>query len=535
MSERTTPVQKATGRPPKDHTDTVTPNLLTEEEEIARQAAQRRFFEKWEPLVNQRTNGRGTLQKMCKYEKFPDASDYKTRWVTYTQSPYGELDALMAFVESFGTLQIRKNLVSELKALSSSNEPLVFPPELDESEPSSLKSLKHLWKAARLRDFWHQYKHMYKTIYRIALYKEVRVFNETAEMNSRKPSVKHQLQKMYDSFRASSVEHSRLEHSFDRWGYYSVFYSALDNQFHSDGIAAMVPHDYPVYVFQSKARIEAIIDALSLLKPGFENNPQLQVYAQYIDKVYEGGSLTEQELLELEQYSKYDLYSSRGQADEGQNDRTRASHNPNNTPSYLAPPPPPAVSGSVEPHTPSASSKRRRETSQSPNSGMPPSTNAFIPALPQKRPLLGSQRIHSMPHRLPVHDIQPSDRQSISSSHAQGSSAQETQGLSSPFQSPAAGSEKHRTNGKAPTAQMIPHEHGLSNSRLTESLNAKPSKDLNPNLSKSAEPTVLEPTNSKPTVPRQSELSASSPSFQIKIPSRKTCESKTRIWKSDGW
>ncbi|KAL8848105.1 MAG: hypothetical protein Q9221_006862 [Calogaya cf. arnoldii] len=364
----------------------------------------------------------------------------------------------------------------------------MFPPELDESKPPSLKNLNQLWKAARLTDFWHRYEHMYKTFYRIALYKEVPVFNETAEMNSRNPGVKHQLQKMYDSFRASPVEHLRLEHSFDRWGYYTGLYSALDNQFHSDGIAAMIPHDYPGYVFQGKARIEAIIDALSLLKPNFENNPRLPVYAQYIDKVYEEGSLmTRVQMIE-----------------------PRAALAPSDTPSHPPPQSPPAVSGSVEPHTPSASSKRRRGTSQSPNSGIPPSHSAFIPALPKQRPLLGSQRIHSMPHGLPVHDSQPSDHQSIRSSYAQGSPLHENQGPNPPLQSPVNESERHRINGKAPIAQMIPHKHKPSNSKLTKPSNAKAIGALSP---EPAEPTSSNSANAKATEPSQLERAELSPNL----------------------
>ena len=58
----------------------------------------------------------------------------------------------------------------------------------------------------------------------------------------------------------------------------------------------MVPLDVLVYMFESKMRIDAMLETLDLVKPDFHSTAPLRLYSECLNCIYEGGRLSAAQL-----------------------------------------------------------------------------------------------------------------------------------------------------------------------------------------------------------------------------------------------
>ncbi|KAL8670554.1 MAG: hypothetical protein Q9168_004917 [Polycauliona sp. 1 TL-2023] len=281
-------------------------------QERKREEARTEFLRIWQPVVHERTNGRRTVDHLCEYHDLPPSLG------THSPDPYGELGALMAAVETWGSPQNKQILLSQLIAVSSvlmeTDMPsLNIPQELRSFEQPMQVNLYNLWRAARLVDFWDQFKGIGKLVWRMSLFKEVRIFYGIRKLAAADGGDKTDLCRFYKAFNDSTSSASRLHHSLFsnsnakkyrlsvKLPYFYYPYKTLTDHFHSDGIVAMIPADFSYDVFLSAKRREATVQILELLKPEFEDTDRLQGCSEYIDKLYEGNSLMKQDLEQLRQ------------------------------------------------------------------------------------------------------------------------------------------------------------------------------------------------------------------------------------------
>ncbi|KAL8996159.1 MAG: hypothetical protein Q9169_004268 [Polycauliona sp. 2 TL-2023] len=85
----------------------------------------------------------------------------------------------------------------------------------------------------------------------------------------------------------------------------------LDKQYHSDGIIAMVPLHMPLPLFSNQTRVMAIVKAMTLLKPEFEDDHLLQTCSEKLNKAYQGHALNQEDMDQLAQCLQYDECGSR--------------------------------------------------------------------------------------------------------------------------------------------------------------------------------------------------------------------------------
>ncbi|KAL8996162.1 MAG: hypothetical protein Q9169_004271 [Polycauliona sp. 2 TL-2023] len=268
------------------------------------QLAREHFLQKWEPLAYEQTKVHGAVARLCMHDDLPPrpTSRYKAE-----SAGYCALDNLMTAIDTWGRPQVEEHLLSVLGAVPSSHQKqrpsLTLPVELETFDQSSRACLYNLWRAARLADFWDRYQSKYKVVWRMAIFKEVRLFHEavaTLTKSSRAKIAKAQVYEMYDIFNASESNACRLKHKCSNTvvphGSYAYLYRALYHTFHSDGIVAMIPDNFAASFYCSTKRIDVIVEALKLLKPRFQDVGYLEICSRYIDKVYEGHALTGQDL-----------------------------------------------------------------------------------------------------------------------------------------------------------------------------------------------------------------------------------------------
>ncbi|KAL8996161.1 MAG: hypothetical protein Q9169_004270 [Polycauliona sp. 2 TL-2023] len=279
-------------------------------QERVRRMAMQKFMDKWKPLVLERTNGHGDIERLCKYEDLSPKSK-----ATTTSTPWFELGVLLASLETWGSGSVKLELFRELRRISlydrRTRPILQFPPELERFEQSVQQPLYRLWRAARLTDFRDEKKTVWKMVWRAAMFEEIRIYQEIVKLTpqnssldlSRQPkdasTIKAQIYMMYETFHGTPSAASQLLHGMqDRQcpphATYIRFYPALNKYYGGKGILAMMPPDWSTTHFRNSTRVDAIMEGLELLKPEFRDFNRLETHAAFIDKVYQGDRLTEE-------------------------------------------------------------------------------------------------------------------------------------------------------------------------------------------------------------------------------------------------
>ncbi|KAL8670552.1 MAG: hypothetical protein Q9168_004915 [Polycauliona sp. 1 TL-2023] len=380
----------------------------TNPKETVQQSAKQTFIEKWEPVISQRTRIHGAITQLFTYEDLATTQSCAPSTV-----PFAEIDVLMGLVEEWGSHGVKDYFILELQQISLLDQrrrpALVRPTELQEFETHMQEDLYELWKAARLADYWCSHgKNRYRVLRLLALFKEIHVYRkimasqyEPWSLNSctqRRRLAQGQVSKMYARFHASSDMSSQLlryvpSRAVRHWPYLG-FLSALDDQYQSEGIIAMVPHKFFRALFENTKRGVAIIKVLTLLKPEFQDPRQLRTCSEVLNKAYHGQILDDDDLDRVAQC--YTTASAVQEPTEDSDRPTTKSPDPHDSDSNAAPGSSDAVSGALDEHDlPTDPALFESATayldSAVPNAVISPSSEDLFPNLPTTEPKLASK------------------------------------------------------------------------------------------------------------------------------------------------
>ncbi|KAL8846601.1 MAG: hypothetical protein Q9221_008319 [Calogaya cf. arnoldii] len=266
------------------------------------------FFDTWKMRIRDHPNALSALQGLHKFKTLPPFGNNRE------QTPYYELNRLMEWVSFFGSHQVQQNFVTSLRSLNNSARStfpqLSPPPALDAFELLMQPALRKLWKASQISDFWHELKH--GALWRAAVVKKIHVFLEITQLpvqNTKRSTqkTKDEVFKMFELACPDAQEAESMKKRFSHNLHAScLLFKPLYERYQSDGILAMMPINIPSSMVSNKVRVDALFEALDLLKPEFRATMHLRVYSEAINKVLEGGRLTGEELARLEFLSTED-------------------------------------------------------------------------------------------------------------------------------------------------------------------------------------------------------------------------------------
>ncbi len=288
-------------------------NTTPETTQAVKQLAKEEFLAKWQEVIDKRPNAHVALEHLCRFDMLTTGDGHPSR---QSKMPYFELNRLMDYVYNFGSCSVQQDLVSNLRILMGSHAStapaFTMPPPIDGLSPAVQAAFRRLWHASQITDFWARTKEANKPLWRISITKEVGLFYEIIEQVSQEQgsseyksivtgNVKAKMYHMYGIMCSDPSQASRLKQRFIKSLLHSKPYLALQHHYQSDGIIAMVPLDVPVYMFESKMRIEAMLETLELLKPDFHSTAPLRLYSECLNCIYEGGRLSTAQLNALDE------------------------------------------------------------------------------------------------------------------------------------------------------------------------------------------------------------------------------------------
>ncbi|KAL8927104.1 MAG: hypothetical protein Q9172_001526 [Xanthocarpia lactea] len=288
----------------QQHRSNNTPEIT----QVGKQLAKEKFLAKWQEVIDRRPNAQIALERLCRFDMLTTGDGHPSR---QSKTPYFELNRLMDYVYDFGSASVQQDLVSNLRMLMESNAStapaFTVPPPIDGLSPVVQAAFRRLWHAAQVTDFWARTKEANKPLWRISITKEVGLFYEIIEQVGKEQgssdykhivtkNVKAKMHHMYEIMCSDPSQASRLKQRFIKSLMHAKPYLALQHHYQSDGIIAMVPLDVPVYAFESKVRIEAMLETLELVKPDFDSTAPLRLYSECLNCIYEGGRLSAAQL-----------------------------------------------------------------------------------------------------------------------------------------------------------------------------------------------------------------------------------------------
>ncbi|KAL8856134.1 MAG: hypothetical protein Q9178_007259 [Gyalolechia marmorata] len=288
-------------------------NTTPETSQVVKQLAKEKFLVKWKEAIDKRPNAQIALERLCRFDILTTGDGHPSR---QSNTPYFELNRLMDYVYAFGSPSVRQDLVSNLRMLMESNAStapaFTVPPPIDGLSPGVQAAFRRLWRASQITDFWARTKEANKPLWRISITKEVGLFYEIIEQVGKERgsseyksivtgNIKAKMYRMYEIMCYDPSQASRLKQRFIKSLLHSKPYLALEHHYQSDGIIAMVPLDVPVYTFESKMRIEAMLETLDLVKPDFDSTAPLRLYSECLNCIYEGGRLSDAQLNALDE------------------------------------------------------------------------------------------------------------------------------------------------------------------------------------------------------------------------------------------
>ncbi|KAL8646291.1 MAG: hypothetical protein Q9226_006925 [Calogaya cf. arnoldii] len=266
------------------------------------------FFDTWKMRIRDHPNALSALQGLHKFKTLPPFGNHREL------TPYYELNRLMEWVSFFGSHQVQQNFVTSLRSLEHSARStlpqLSPPPALDAFEPLIQPALRKLWKAFQISDFWHNLRH--GALWRAAVMKKTQVFLEIMQLpvKDTKRSTQKTKDEVFKMFELGCPDAQEAEGMKKRFSHdllaSCLLFKPLYERYQSDGILAMMPTNIPSSMVSNKVRVDALLETLDLLKPEFRATAQLRVYSEAINKVLEGGRLTDEELDTLKLHSTED-------------------------------------------------------------------------------------------------------------------------------------------------------------------------------------------------------------------------------------
>ncbi|KAI4245563.1 MAG: hypothetical protein L6R40_002364 [Gallowayella cf. fulva] len=311
---------------PTESTDTSSSSLLTQEpihkkrrvsrhddtgiypRELQPSGAKIRFFSKW----MRRTSNHAALQNLSRFEiLFPMENK--------GQQPFFELDRLMERCWGFGSAKVQQDFVSNLGIWMRSDDrdlpPFDLPSNLDALEPWKRDLFGRLSTATQITNHRRGKLLMNRALWRISLLKEMNEYHGIIEAlkdygvhagpggGTFRDQVIQVLQTMFQGAWHTSVFRQTLS-EFDRKFREVRPWLALQQHCKSDGVSVLIPANFTDDLVSNDQRIEAFLEALDILLPGFRTGAYpLQIYSNVVNSIYLGRKPEADDIETLQQWT----------------------------------------------------------------------------------------------------------------------------------------------------------------------------------------------------------------------------------------